>query len=107
MGYLNKIENKLNIYIRERKTLNLRLKRKRFLFFLKLLGNPHLKYKTVHIAGTSGKGSTAAFLSSILTQSGLKTGLYLSPHVEKITERIKINSYDIKPSDMYNNLCEI
>ena len=59
------------------------------------LGNPQLKIPCAHIAGTNGKGSTAAMLESILRASVLRTGLFTSPHLEKINERIKINGEDI------------
>ena len=59
------------------------------------LGHPERKYPAIHIAGTNGKGSTAAFLESILRQAGLRTGLYTSPHLEKINERIGINGDEI------------
>jgi dihydrofolate synthase / folylpolyglutamate synthase len=59
------------------------------------LGHPEQKYPSVHIAGTNGKGSTAAFLESILRQAGLRTGLYTSPHLERINERIRINGDEI------------
>ncbi len=65
---------------------------------LHYLQNPHKKFKTIHIAGTNGKGSTAFMLSSILKKSGYKTGLYTSPHLIKINERIKINLIDITDS---------
>jgi dihydrofolate synthase/folylpolyglutamate synthase len=56
------------------------------------LGNPERRLGTVvHIAGTNGKGSTAAFVASICQEAGLKTGLYTSPHVEHFAERIRIN----------------
>ncbi len=56
------------------------------------LGNPERRLGTVvHIAGTNGKGSTAAFIASICQEAGLKTGLYTSPHVEHFAERIRIN----------------
>jgi len=58
---------------------------------VELLDEPHLKYKTVHITGTNGKGSTCAMVSEILRQSGIKTGLYTSPHLYSYTERIQIN----------------
>ena len=58
---------------------------------LSALGNPHTTYKTVHIAGTKGKGSTATMLASMLTGCGLKVGLYTSPHVLDIRERIGWN----------------
>jgi dihydrofolate synthase / folylpolyglutamate synthase len=59
------------------------------------LGNPHRASPCVHIAGTNGKGSTAAMLDSILRSSGLRTGLYTSPHLERINERIRINGDEI------------
>ncbi len=64
---------------------------KRMQFFLDLIGNPEKKIPHyIHIAGTSGKGSLANFLHSILDSSGLKTGSYISPHPTEITERWKI-----------------
>lgn len=63
------------------------------------LGNPHLAAPCVHIAGTNGKGSTAAMLESILRASGRRTGLYTSPHLERINERIRINGEDISDAD--------
>ncbi|MCO6456100.1 MAG: bifunctional folylpolyglutamate synthase/dihydrofolate synthase [Pirellulaceae bacterium] len=55
------------------------------------LGNPHLDLPIIHVAGTKGKGSTAAFLSSMLTASGYRTGLYTSPHLERLEERFAID----------------
>lgn len=57
---------------------------------LNILGNPHLQYPTIHIAGTNGKGSVAAMLHSILCESGYKAGLYTSPHLVDFRERIKV-----------------
>jgi dihydrofolate synthase/folylpolyglutamate synthase len=59
------------------------------------LGNPHRAMPCVHIAGTNGKGSTAAMLDGILHAAGLRTGLYTSPHLERINERIRIGGEDI------------
>jgi dihydrofolate synthase/folylpolyglutamate synthase len=56
-----------------------------------LIGNPHLKSKTVHIAGSKGKGSVAAMTSSVLTTAGYKTGLFTSPHLHFYNERIRID----------------
>jgi dihydrofolate synthase/folylpolyglutamate synthase len=56
------------------------------------LGNPHRAIPCAHIAGTNGKGSTAAILEAILHDAGLRTGLYTSPHLERINERIRLNS---------------
>ncbi len=58
---------------------------------LKRLGSPHLKAKTVHIAGTKGKGSVAAMTASALTAAGYKTGLYISPHLTDLRERIRVD----------------
>jgi len=59
------------------------------------LGRPDRAYPSVHIAGTNGKGSTAAFLESILREAGFRTGLNTSPHLEKINERIRIDGGEI------------
>jgi len=56
------------------------------------LGNPHLKARTVHIAGTKGKGSVAAMMASALTASGYTTGLYTSPHLHTFNERIRVDN---------------
>ena len=64
------------------------------------LGNPHKAVPCVHIAGTNGKGSTAAMLESILRAAGLRTGLYTSPHLERINERIRINGEDISDESL-------
>ena len=59
------------------------------------LNNPQEKFKSIHIAGTNGKGSTAHLLSSVLQEAGYKTGLYTSPHLIDFRERIKINGKKI------------
>lgn len=59
------------------------------------LGNPHLAAPCVHVAGTNGKGSTAAMIESILRAAGFRTGLYTSPHLERINERIRVDGEDI------------
>ncbi|XP_021840202.1 dihydrofolate synthetase isoform X2 [Spinacia oleracea] len=56
------------------------------------LGNPQSKYKTVHVAGTKGKGSTAAYLSSILRAEGYRVGCYTSPHIRTIRERMSVGT---------------
>ena len=62
---------------------------------LKYYGNPHKKIKTIHVAGTNGKGSTAHMLNAILTEAGCNTGLYISPHLLRVNERIKANGAEI------------
>jgi dihydrofolate synthase / folylpolyglutamate synthase len=59
--------------------------------FCQRLGNPQTHYKTIHIGGTNGKGSTSHMLASVLQHSGYRVGLYTSPHLKSFTERIKIN----------------
>ncbi len=58
---------------------------------LSLLDDPHLQYRTLHVAGTNGKGSTCAFAESSLRMAGLKTGLYTSPHLRHFCERIRLD----------------
>ena len=67
---------------------------------LNLLGNPQHKYQVIHITGTNGKGSTAAFLESGLVHSGYKVGKFTSPHVTKINECICINYNEISDIDL-------
>ena len=77
---------------------------------LNLLGDPQDKLKCIHVAGTNGKGSVCAIISTILTDAGIKTGLYTSPHIFNYTERIKINGVDISKENFANyvfNVCEI
>lgn len=64
---------------------------------LELLGQPHQRYPALHIAGTKGKGSVSAMCASILRASGLRTGLYTSPHLHDFRERIQINGDLIPP----------
>src|SRR5690606_23535971 len=59
------------------------------------LGNPHQKFKSVHIAGTNGKGSTAHMIASVLQSAGYKTGLYTSPHLKSFTERVRIDGSEV------------
>src|SRR3974390_3395677 len=66
---------------------------------LAALGHPEKSFPSVLIAGTNGKGSTAATLASILQASGLKTGLYTSPHLVNINERIRVNGGAISDDD--------
>ncbi len=65
-----------------------------------LTNHPHRSFKTIHIAGTNGKGSTSHFLASILQEQGYKTGLYTSPHLKDFRERIKVNGVMIPESNV-------
>ncbi len=64
------------------------------------LGNPHLKFKSIHIAGTNGKGSVSHIFASILQEAGYKTGLYTSPHLKDFRERIRINGTEIPENEV-------
>ena len=67
---------------------------------LERLGNPHMSFRSMHVAGTDGKGSVSACLSSVLIESGLKVGLYTSPHILEFNERIRVNGESISDGDL-------
>jgi len=71
------------------------------------LGNPHLDIPTVHVAGTKGKGSTAAMIASILTSAGLKVGLYTSPHLHSAVERIRVGLEPIERKDFASLVVQV
>ena len=72
----------------------------RTLTLLEKMGNPHKDLKYVHIAGTNGKGSTAAMTASILQKAGYRTGLYTSPYIYRFHERMQINGEQISDEDL-------
>ncbi|WP_368489927.1 folylpolyglutamate synthase/dihydrofolate synthase family protein [Clostridium sp. BJN0013] len=67
---------------------------------LELLDNPHKKIRTIHVAGTNGKGSITVMISKILMESGFKVGMYTSPYLEEFEERIQINGQNISHDDL-------
>jgi len=71
------------------------------------LGNPHQAARSVHIAGTKGKGSTAAIIASVLTVSGYATGLYTSPHLIDLRERIRVNGQSITGGELISLVAEL
>ena len=71
------------------------------------LGDPHLGRKTVHIAGSKGKGSVAAMIASMLRAAGLSTGLYTSPHLHRFTERIAVGGEPISEDDFARLMAEL
>ncbi|AUT02939.1 bifunctional folylpolyglutamate synthase/dihydrofolate synthase [Nostoc sp. CENA543] len=71
------------------------------------LGNPHHQVSVIHVAGTNGKGSVCAYLSSVLTQAGYRTGRYTSPHLVSWTERICLNEQQISAAELYELLTEV
>ena len=64
--------------------------------------NPHNEFKSIHLAGTNGKGSTASIIAKILQNTGLKVGLYTSPHLINFNERIRINGHPISNNEIIN-----
>ncbi|OQA92608.1 MAG: Folylpolyglutamate synthase [Elusimicrobia bacterium ADurb.Bin231] len=68
--------------------------------FLTYLGCPQDAARTVHVAGTNGKGSVCAFITSILRSAGYKTGLYISPHITSLRERIQVNGSEISKKEV-------
>ena len=64
------------------------------------LGNPQKQFKSIHVAGTNGKGSTSHSLASVFQAAGYKTGLYTSPHLKSFTERIRVNGEEINKDDV-------
>ena len=69
-------------------------------------GNPHKKFKTIHIAGTNGKGSVSHTLAAILQSAGYKVGLYTSPHLKDFSERIRVNGKPISEQYVIDFVCE-
>lgn len=80
-------------------TLSIKLGLRNTKLLLNSLSNPEKAFPAVQIAGTNGKGSTSSFLDSICRCAGIKTGLYTSPHLESITERIKLDGMNISRED--------
>ncbi len=79
----------------------------RMITLLEMLDNPENKIKFIHIAGTNGKGSTAAMLASVLTEAGYKTGLYTSPYISCFNERIQVNGIPIPDTDLISIVEEL
>lgn len=102
------LENELNKLILPKKFSkenNMRLER--ITHLLEILGNPQHAFKSIHVGGTSGKGSTSVMISSILSTAGYKTGLHLSPHLQLLNERFQINNQMVSTttlSCLYNQI---
>ena len=97
-------EKVLYKYLHSLEKFGMHLGLERIKYLLEKLDNPHLKFKSIHIAGTNGKGSTAAMIASILKQGGYKVGLYTSPHLFDYTERVKINNKNISSKEFKQGL---
>lgn len=72
-----------------------------------IIGNPHTKFPSIHIAGTNGKGSVCSLLSSIFIEAGYKVGLYTSPHIKDFNERIRINGEKISDEKLVSLVDEL
>jgi dihydrofolate synthase/folylpolyglutamate synthase len=84
--------------------LGIKLGLDKTIFYLEKLGRPHFKYPSILVAGTNGKGSVCKALSKILEFSGYKVGLYTSPHLIDVKERIKINEENISEEEFNENI---
>lgn len=102
MDYKDSLE-----YIFSPRTNSTRLGLERTRELLSLLGEPQKDTAFIHVAGSNGKGSVCAMLSSVLHNAGLKCGLYTSPELEKVNERIKIDGKDISDNDFALLISEI
>ena len=71
---------------------------------LSFCNNPHKKFSTIHVAGTNGKGSTCAYIGTILRQNGYRVGLYTSPHLLNFNERIRVNGRAISNEEIFQFL---
>lgn len=94
MKYKEAVDYLLNIPKFSKKTT-----RENSLELLKRLGDPENDFSVIHVAGTNGKGSVCAFINGLITKEKIKTGLFTSPHLVKINERIKINNQDISDEE--------
>ena len=74
---------------------------------LEAFGNPHEGQRYIHIAGTNGKGSTAALMASVLREAGLKVGLYSSPHLIRFTERFNVNGKEMAEGEAHGLIHEM
>src|SRR5262249_61154734 len=96
---------RINYEVRAAKPGDLKLERMRAL--LKLLGDPHDRVRLVHVTGTKGKGSTCAMLASILRAAGYRVGLFTSPHLEHVEERIQVDGAEISHDELAARMAEV
>src|SRR5436853_5181365 len=96
---------RINYEVRAAKPGDLKLERMQAL--LHRLGDPHHKLRLVHITGTKGKGSTAAMVAAILQAAGYRVGLFTSPHLSHVEERIQINGESISRCDLTARMADV
>ena len=94
-------------YLDSLNTFGIKLGLERIECLTKILDLPQNHYKTIHVTGTNGKGSTSVMLAGMLTHSGIRTGLYISPHLISYTERMQINGEQICEADFCRCLAEV
>src|SRR6478752_1682305 len=83
------------------------LKLDRIRALLARLGEPHRRLRIVHVAGTKGKGSTSAMLAAVLRRAGYRTGLFTSPHLVRVEERVQVDGTPITPVELAALMAEI
>jgi len=96
---------RVNFEVRSAGPGDLKLERMRAL--LKRLGDPHDRVRLVHVTGTKGKGSTCAMLASVLRRAGYRVGLFTSPHLEHVEERIQVNGVSISHAELVARMSEV
>ncbi|MBI4244144.1 MAG: hypothetical protein HY606_08660 [Planctomycetes bacterium] len=101
LGNVTNYEKDLPIYTNRKYNLAAMLR------LMKKLGNPHIKFKSIHVAGSTGKGSVCHILDGIYASNGYKTGRYISPHLKNILERICINNVSISEYKFIRSFNEI
>ena len=99
MDNSRKINSQLN-YLYSLNRLGIKVGLSHTLKLLEKCGNPHKNYRSIHVAGTNGKGSTCSMVAEILVAAGYKVGVYSSPHLVRFNERIKINNVFISDEDI-------
>src|SRR5919198_6578945 len=96
---------RVNYEVRAAAPADLKLERMRAL--LRLLGDPHERLRLVHVTGTKGKGSTCAMLASVLRAAGYRVGLFTSPHLEHVEERIQVDGVPITHAEVAARMEEV
>ena len=96
---------RINYEVRSAGPGDLKLERMRAL--LRLLGDPHDRVRLVHVTGTKGKGSTCAMLASVLRAAGYRVGLFTSPHLEHVEERIQVDGVPISHAELAARMEEV
>ena len=97
--------DRINYEVRAAQPSDLKLERMRAL--LRLLGDPHDRVRLVHVTGTKGKGSTCAMLAAVLRAAGYRVGLFTSPHLEHVEERIQVDGVPILPTELATRMDEV